>query len=145
MSLAEPKGQTVADKIEFGPHEVNVLHGLVGVITEAGEMAEALMRWLDTGKIDAVNVNEESGDVLWYIVRGLRGIDRSLEHCMKTNVDKLHGRHGEAFDPFRDANRDLEAERARLEQAEAPEAPLLTPVEEGEPRKGRVVPGTENL
>jgi hypothetical protein len=27
----------------------------------------------------------------------------------------LHGRHGSSFDVFRDANRDLERERARLE------------------------------
>lgn len=111
-------GATLADKLpNIGPHEVNVLHGLVGAITEAGEMAEVLLRWIETGTLDAVNVNEECGDAMWYIVRALRGVDRSVEHCMRTNIDKLHGRHGESFDPFRDANRDLDAERAKLEAA----------------------------
>ena len=115
--------------VDFPSGMVDVLHGAIGGITEAGEVADYLIRWLVEGKLDAVNVMEESGDMLWYIVRSMRGVDRTLEQCQKANIDKLHGRHGEAFDIFRDANRDLSAERVKLEDSFAHKGPTLLDVE----------------
>lgn len=130
---------TVADLIEgltainaWSPADIDVLHGAVGVITEAGEVAEYLLKFLEGNPFDKVNVMEEAGDVSWYVVRSLRGIGLSLDQSNRANIDKLRGRHGEAFDVFRDANRDLQAEHSKLEDAfksATPEAPLFDGVE----------------
>lgn len=130
---------TVGDLIEalsregkWSPADIDILHGAVGVITEAGEVAEYLLTFLEGKPFDKVNVLEESGDLGWYIVRSLRGIGVSRDVCDTTNIDKLRGRHGEAFDVFRDANRDLQREHGKLEDAyknAAPEAPLFDNVE----------------
>lgn len=106
--------------VEFDPNntaspDVDVLHGIVGVITEAGEMAEVLLHRIRTGEFDRVNAFEEVGDVSWYLARQLRGMNADFDMSNRANIDKLHGRHGAAFDVFRDANRDLAAERQRLE------------------------------
>lgn len=111
--------------VEFDPKtvsdaEVNLLHGLIGVITEAGEMAEVLIRRLETGVFDPVNVFEEAGDVHWYQARILRGLKANFDQLGKMNIDKLRGRHGTTFNVERDWNRDLQAERKGLEQAAAP-------------------------
>lgn len=98
---------------------INVLHGLIGVITEAGEMAEVILNMLDKGEFDLVNVFEEAGDVHWYQARIMRGLHTDFEQLGRGNIDKLHGRHGSAFNVERDWNRNLNAERERLE-ASAP-------------------------
>ena len=113
---------TVAELIDglsainaWSPADIDVLHGAIGVITEAGEVAEYLLRWAEGNPFDRVNVLEESGDLSWYIVRSLRGIGVTLDQSTRANIDKLRGRHGEAFDVFRDANRNLTAEQSKLE------------------------------
>lgn len=124
--------QTLSEKNEWSPADIDTLHGAVGVITEAGEVAEYLLKFLSGQPFDKVNVMEEAGDLLWYVARSFRGIGVSMEQGQRSNIDKLHGRHGEAFDVFRDANRDLEAERGKLEDdflKAAPETPLFDNVE----------------
>ncbi|MAQ09601.1 MAG: hypothetical protein CMQ11_07180 [Gammaproteobacteria bacterium] len=113
---------TAADLIDaltainaWSPADIDVLHGAIGIITEAGEVAEYLLKWAEGNPFDRVNVLEESGDVSWYVVRTLRGIGVTLEQSNRANIDKLRGRHGEAFDVFKDANRDLNAEQSKLE------------------------------
>lgn len=101
----------------WSPADIDVLHGAIGLITEAGEVAEYLLKWAEGNPFDRVNVLEEAGDASWYIVRSLRGIGVTLEQSNRTNIDKLRGRHGAAFDVFRDANRDLNAEHSKLEDA----------------------------
>jgi hypothetical protein len=45
-----------------------MLHGLMGMCTEAGEVIDALKRSIFYGKeLDAVNVAEEVGDLCWYL------------------------------------------------------------------------------
>lgn len=108
------------DPVNSSEAEVNLLHGLIGVITEAGEMAEVLIRRLETGVFDPVNVFEEAGDVHWYQARILRGLKANFDQLGKMNIDKLRGRHGTTFNVERDWNRDLATERAKLEEAAAP-------------------------
>lgn len=121
--------------------EIDILHGAIGVITEAGEVAELLLRRLATGSFDAVNVLEESGDVRWYIVRMLRGIGTTDEICEHVNIEKLQGRHGEAFDVFRDANRDIDTERKRLERGKTAEAATMFERSNAIDAAGQEVPG----
>lgn len=114
--------------VEFDPNNtpdstLNVLHGAVGVITEAGEVAELLIRAIEDNDRDDVNVLEECGDLRWYIARMLRGIGKTDRECEIANINKLSGRHGATFDVERDGARNLIHERAKLEQDFG--APLL--------------------
>ncbi len=130
LNFGAVDGPTLADIIANTPFvgpDIDTLHGAIGVITEAGEVAEALMRWTEGQGFDRVNIMEESGDIGWYVVRMLRGIGVTSEQCDRANIDKLKGRHGGAFDIFRDANRDLAMEHASLDKA------FTTALDEGSP------------
>jgi NTP pyrophosphatase (non-canonical NTP hydrolase) len=90
----------------------DLFHGVIGVATEAGEMAEHLADVIE-GKarpwID--NMREEGGDILWYLTRVFKWADTSFLAEMRRNIAKLRQRHGTAgFNKERDMNRDLDAE-----------------------------------
>lgn len=93
-----------------------ILHGLLGAITEASEIASILLKYLETGEIDKANVGEEFSDSDWYkaIAYDELGLD---EVTTRTNViDKLRIRFPDKFDDEKAANRDLAAERQELEK-----------------------------
>lgn len=95
----------------------DLFHGIIGAITEVGEMAEILMALLDMETIpDQTNVREEIGDVLWYLSRLVKYSETSFLAEMRRNVAKLRERHGTGgFDKDRDITRDLAAEHEVLE------------------------------
>lgn len=111
-------------------NEIDLVHGILGSATEVGELVEILLRLIDGKSPDRVNAVEEVGDMRWFLNRVLRWAGSTDLECEMANIDKLHGRHGSSFDLFRDANRDLERERERLELSvdrtveEAPTLPL---------------------
>lgn len=50
------------------PHEQQVMHALLGLVTEIGELADAIKRHAIYGKpLDKVNVMEECADCWWYL------------------------------------------------------------------------------
>ena len=104
---------TIADKIPA--EDADLVHGIVGTITETGELAELLLRTVQGHIPDKVNAVEEAGDITWYLSRILKWSGHTFEQCFKINIDKLHGRHGETFSVERDSNRNLETEREKLE------------------------------
>ena len=55
--------------------ELNYLHGAMGIITELGEIIEAI----EARRIDVVNLSEEIGDILWYLTIFERGLSINLE------------------------------------------------------------------
>lgn len=92
------------------------LHMILGMQTEAAEIADAYKKHIAYGKdLDLVNVKEEIGDILWYISNlcTIRGWD--LEDIMQTNIDKLKVRFPEKFTNENALNRDLKEERKVLE------------------------------
>ena len=109
---------------ELGPDSFNdeievnsrVFHALLGIITEAGELSDALLSAVTGGGIDAVNLQEEAtGDMGWYraILNDELGLD---EYQGLTNViNKLRTRYPDKFTNELAANRNLEAERKHLE------------------------------
>ena len=109
---------------ELGPDSFNdeievnsrVFHALLGIITEAGELSDALLNAVTGGGIDAVNLQEEAtGDMGWYraILNDELGLD---EYQGLTNViNKLRTRYPDKFTNELAANRNLEAERKHLE------------------------------
>jgi hypothetical protein len=102
---------------DIPPNEIDLIHGILGGASEFGELVEVAIDLIEGKPADRVNAIEEVGDMRWFLNLILRWAGCSDLECEMTNVDKLHGRHGSSFDIFRDAHRDLQRERARLEVA----------------------------
>lgn len=100
-----------------GGEYTDLFHGVVGAITEVGEMGEILMDFLTSNKEpDVINVREETGDVLWYLARLVKWAKTTFPDEMQRNIAKLRQRHGQGgFDKGRDIQRDLVAEHAVLD------------------------------
>lgn len=95
---------------------IRIFHGVIGVITEAGEMALALAEAISHGTpLDLVNVAEEVGDNQWYIAATLRAMGRTFDGVHRQNIAKLRLRFPDKFTEHDANNRDLGAERKLLE------------------------------
>ena len=70
-----------------------VIHGVLGIAGEAGEVVELLLEAIDTGAIPE-KFPEELGDVLWYIAVAARAGGSSLEDAAVGNNKKLADRWG---------------------------------------------------
>lgn len=105
--------------IDFDPRRVSpqVLHSMLGLINEVGEMAEMIHAVLcGTKPFDPVNWKEEKGDAAWFLFcdcdeTGIRASD-----ILRSNIAKLRARYPAKFDAAKldDAGRDKAAETAAL-------------------------------
>lgn len=96
---------------------LRLLHGGIGLATEAGEFLDALKKHVFYGKpLDRVNLSEELGDLFWYCAIIADELDVPFEQIMNTNIAKLKARYGEKFSEERADKRNLQAERSILEQ-----------------------------
>lgn len=95
------------------------LHCLLGIASEGGEIMENALKALDHGvDVDHVNIEEESGDILWFM-----GV--YAKHIRNTNlmrfgfniIKKLMGRFGDKYDDYLASNRNLGYERTILEES----------------------------
>lgn len=93
-----------------------LLHAVLGMASEVGEIADALKKHIIYGKaIDEINVLEESGDLHWYQALAMTAIKKTMEECMEKNIAKLKARYGEKFSQAAALVRDLDKERKALE------------------------------
>lgn len=91
-------------------------HMLYGMITEVGELIDNFKKNLAYGKeIDWVNVEEELGDLMFYIASFCRLNNIDLENVILANVSKLEERYKENFTMQEALNRNLKKEREILE------------------------------
>lgn len=110
--------------VAIPPDIQRTLHAIIGIITEAGELAEAVIAAfasVQEGRstiddcFDHINLREEYGDVLWYTQLGLTSINSSIPQCMTINDNKLEKRYGATFTAEKALHRDLEQERKELQ------------------------------
>jgi NTP pyrophosphatase (non-canonical NTP hydrolase) len=102
---------------EDGAVTPDLLHGAIGLATEAGEMLDAVKRALFYGaELDRTNLVEELGDLEWYmaVIRDALGV--SQEDVQRINIEKLRARYPEKFSRDHALQRDLGRERAVLEK-----------------------------
>ena len=99
----------------YRPDLADLTHAILGIYTEAGELLQALSQALQGEDLDAVNLTEELGDLLWYLalLEAKGGI--SLTEARKKNIQKLKTRYPERFSSEAANSRDLDAERKALE------------------------------
>ena len=97
--------------------QLDNLHVTLGMLTEVGELADQFKKNMAYNKeIDWVNVQEEIGDLMFYVA-GLCTINNfDLEKILFKNIEKLKARYPEKFTEKNAINRDLDKEREVLEK-----------------------------
>lgn len=94
----------------------DIAHAIIGISTEGGELLDVLKKAMFYGKpIDYVNLDEEIGDVMWYIAIYCNARGTTIEKLCEINNAKLKARFPEKFTQHHAINRDLDAERQILE------------------------------
>lgn len=91
---------------------LRLLHGVLGLASEAGELADQLKRHIFYGKpLDLVNVMEEAGDNAWYLplIADACGLD--FGHMLRANLNKLQQRHGDTYNASSADNRNTALEQ----------------------------------
>lgn len=102
---------------ESDRNAVNIIHGIIGKATEAGELLEALYAaTVEDAKFDPVNAGEEVGDGFWYDALILRAIGSTFTEEQRRNIAKLRHRFPDRFTEYDANNRDLFGEREILEK-----------------------------
>jgi NTP pyrophosphatase (non-canonical NTP hydrolase) len=95
--------------------DIDLLHGVIGIATEAGELLKAVLLGIENNKLDMVNIVEEVSDVLWYQSIILKRAKMSFAECAALNIQKLVKRFPDGYTDDLAINRNVEAERAIME------------------------------
>ena len=75
------------------PQSQNVTYLTLGLVGEAGEVAEKVKKWMRDGtELDEDALAREVGDVLWYISNLSLQIGFTLEEIAEINLKKLGSR-----------------------------------------------------
>lgn len=75
-----------------------IAHATVGIATEAGELLDALKKhWVYGQPLDYVNVQEEAGDLLFYLQALLNHVGLTMEDCKQANIVKLKKRYPDGY------------------------------------------------
>ena len=117
MSLIKEYSESVEiNRAKLEEKGLDNLHMVLGMVTEIGELADVFKKEMAYGRpVDLVNIKEELGDLLWYVMGfcNINGFD--LEDVLKVNMNKLKARYPNGFAKEKAENRDLEVERKILE------------------------------
>lgn len=79
-----------------------LLHGVLGLTGEAGEVADLVKKGIFHEKgIDQDHLKKELGDVMWYLALICKACEFDLDDIMTVNVLKLQRRYPDGFDTDR--------------------------------------------
>lgn len=103
-------------ELSLTPYQHDLLHGVLGLQDEVGELANQVKKTLIYQKeLDVTNIQEELGDCMWIIamLHGRLGLD--MNETKRKNLAKLRVRYPNKFSVSDFDNRDLSSERTALE------------------------------
>jgi NTP pyrophosphatase (non-canonical NTP hydrolase) len=125
---------TVLDRLR-DTNNIRMLHALLGLLTEVGELADQFKKVIFYGKeLDTVNLREEHGDLNWYnalladVIKNMTGQD--FETTLKDNIAKLAKRYPNKFSEADALNRDTKNELSHFTDSKLGEphkAPTIGP------------------
>ena len=96
----EQAARTMIDHpgFEIPGHEMMVVWNALGLAGEAGEVAELVKKGVfHRHTIDRTKVEEEIGDVLWYVVALCTALGLDLGEIMQANIEKLKVRYPHGY------------------------------------------------
>jgi len=99
--------------------DTRLCHAIIGIMTEAGELGEALKLALDVGEFDSVNVAEEMFDGDWYKAIGTDALGVEWSDQWQRIINKLKVRFGDKFSQEAAKNRNTDKEREILEEKDS--------------------------
>lgn len=109
-------GPGVNERNEVLHVDTRLLHAIIGIATESGELVTALLSHLNhIAPLDYVNVQEELGDLNWYHAIAVDAMRANWGTIQVTNIKKLRKRFPDKYNNDEAINRDLIAERQILE------------------------------
>jgi NTP pyrophosphatase (non-canonical NTP hydrolase) len=86
------------DEVANTPTLQHLIHAHLGMSSEVGEVGDAIKKCVIYGQpLDFENIDEELGDILWYVALAASAIGISLEDIMRANIEKLKIRYPEKF------------------------------------------------
>lgn len=108
-----------APKFKLKPSELELLHAILGIISEGGELLQMFYDRTSRGlAIDRTNAVEEGGDLHWFMQLLAKSQNSTAEEMMHMNIKKLAARFPEGYSDEMGLVRDQENERFVLEQSE---------------------------
>lgn len=109
-----PYNESTFNRVES---HIRLLHGVMGLSSETGELVEQVKKHIFYGKpLDVVNLEEEIGDLFWYVAIILKALNcHDPVGILEQNIEKLKIRYPEKFQSKDAINRDLDKERKTLE------------------------------
>lgn len=111
LMLDEYQMQAARPAMQLSDEHQKLLHGAMGVASEAGEIAEAIKHHVFHGhELDEGNLKKELGDMLWYVsyictVRGWL-----LSDIASRNITKLMRRYPQGFSSQASVERKVDIE-----------------------------------
>lgn len=103
---------------QYNEKNIQVVHSVLGIVTEGGELVEMLLNHLKNGyPIDEINFVEELGDVEWYVAEGSKAVNIPMSSILGIVIAKLQKRFPEKYNNESAIIRDLTSERMLLERA----------------------------
>lgn len=92
-----------------------IMHACFGAANETGEIFRNIKRASYGGKdLDLTNLDEEFGDLLWFVALYCDGRGTTISDLMDKNIAKLKVRFPDKFTVDKNENRDTEAEAAAM-------------------------------
>ena len=86
-----------------------LLLAALGLCGESGEVADIVKKHLfHAHPLDIGKLRKEAGDVAWYLARLCTAMDWELSGVLAENIEKLHARYPDGFDPERSLHREGE-------------------------------------
>ena len=83
---------------ELSPADCHMLHMAMGVSGEAGELLDAVKKAVIYRKpLDAENIREEAGDILFYLTGLLNAISANASEVIAANMAKLSKRYPDGY------------------------------------------------
>ena len=85
----------------------HLFNGVLGLAGEAGECADLLKKhYYQDGRNFVDDLEDELGDVLWYVAETAMALGLTLEEVAVRNVEKLKKRYPEGFEAERSLHRE---------------------------------------
>lgn len=95
-----------ACSIPFSDTGAMINHAVLGLTSEAGEVAGIFQKVYQGHEVDPEHLKKELGDCLWMIAEAATALGFDLEDVAATNIRKLKKRYPDGFDAERSIHRE---------------------------------------